>query len=301
MEIKIKNNLGDKSYKKEEIITCSPNDTIIYLKALIKNNFKLNLSENRIQIYYFKNKIPEDKNKIILDKENNQLKDHDITQDTELYFEDLGLLINRHLAYFIFYIGPVFIVAYSFSNLKKVNETQNLIFFMSSFHYIKRCYESLYVHKFSINYLPIMYSFGAIIYYWGVYALCCSFFIFNSEFKEPEYNKGILRYIILIIFIIAEIGNGLCHQEQTNQKKRNHGKRGIPKGYGFDLTSSANYSWEFLSWICFSLIAGHWFSWMFTTIGFISMLGLAINKHEEYKLTFPEYAKRTKRIIPFIF
>ena len=63
--------------------------------------------------------------------------------------------------------------------------------------------------------------------------------------------------------------NFLCHLKLSNIRVDDNKKRGIPHGYGFDLVSSANYMWESLSWIFFTLFTESGLAGCFTVISFI--------------------------------
>jgi very-long-chain enoyl-CoA reductase len=60
-------------------------------------------------------------------------------------------------------------------------------------------------------------------------------------------------------------------------------QRGIPKGWGFDYISCANYFWEALGWIMFSILTRTYMAYMFTFYSIYQMLEWAIKKHKTYK------------------
>lgn len=76
--------------------------------------------------------------------------------------------------------------------------------------------------------------------------------------------------------------------------------RGIPKGYGFDLVSCANYFWESLGWTIFSILSRSYASYFFTACSIYQMLDWALKKHKQYKKEFPDYPKNRKAMFPFI-
>ena len=78
-------------------------------------------------------------------------------------------------------------------------------------------------------------------------------------------------------------------------------KRGIPKGWGFDVVSCANYFWEALVWITFSIITRCYTSYLFTFYSIYQMLEWARKKHKMYIKEFgDEYPKGRKAMFPFI-
>ena len=40
-------------------------------------------------------------------------------------------------------------------------------------------------------------------------------------------------------------------------------KRGIPRGWGFDIVHCANYTWEILGWVIYTVMAKSWMSKLF--------------------------------------
>ena len=74
-----------------------------------------------------------------------------------------------------------------------------------------------------------------------------------------------------------------------------------PSRYGFSLVSCANYMFEVLAWISFSMIAGNWLSWLFTLVSGVQMALWAMKKHKAYLKEFPDYPKGRKAMIPFLY
>jgi very-long-chain enoyl-CoA reductase len=74
------------------------------------------------------------------------------------------------------------------------------------------------------------------------------------------------------------------NKEKTDQYENSSKKRGIPFGWGFDLVSCANYFWEALGWIIFSLLVRTWTAYLFTALSIYQMTEWAIKKHKLYKL-----------------
>ena len=69
---------------------------------------------------------------------------------------------------------------------------------------------------------------------------------------------------------------------------------------GFEYVTCANYFWEFLSWLSFSLFSLHWSVFIFTILGFIQMRSWALKKHKEMCLNFGDlYPAQRKAFIPF--
>jgi very-long-chain enoyl-CoA reductase len=54
-------------------------------------------------------------------------------------------------------------------------------------------------------------------------------------------------------FTVFEFLNLMTHITLKNLRKPGTQERGIPKGWGFDLVSCANYFWEAMCWTTFAV------------------------------------------------
>lgn len=59
--------------------------------------------------------------------------------------------------------------------------------------------------------------------------------------------------------------------------------RQIPYGYGFDAVSCANYFWEALGWIAFSVLTKNYTAYIFTIFSVVQMAIWAREKHRRYR------------------
>ena len=77
--------------------------------------------------------------------------------------------------------------------------------------------------------------------------------------------------------------------------------RQIPYGYGFDKISCANYFWEALGWMTYSLLTRNYTAYLFTLFSVAQMAQWALEKHSRYKKEFKEkYPKGRKAMFPLI-
>ena len=110
------------------------------------------------------------------------------------------------------------------------------------------------------------------------------------------------KYVFFALFFIFEFMNFLCHMVQKKAKEESNGDYKILPGvYGFQFITCANYFWEILSWIMFSLFANTISFYIFTLCGFAIMTKWALEKHSNFKNLFGEkYPHDRKAIIPFL-
>ena len=276
-----------------------PNDKIRDIIVLIKERLDISMSTNRIGLYFI-----DDKNKkIYFSNKDKNLNSYNYNESYEIIIKDFGRQIDWRLVYIVEYLGPFFIFpTFYFLNLKNPPKlTQNIGLLMGLFHYIKRIYESLFIHKFSRDTMPLGNLFINIIYYWFLFGLSCGYSLFNDNYSENEI-LGQFNYIFVVFFLYFEYKNLKCHLIQKETKEILNGEHGIlPSKDGFGLVSCANYFWEFLSWLCFSIFVNLLNFYIFTLVGFYIMRKWALEKHENYKNLFGDnYPKERKAFIPYL-
>lgn len=127
------------------------------------------------------------------------LKIAGITNDSQLTLKNLGKQINWRLVFYIEYAGPLIIMPLLFLLGKKeqYNEIQYIALVLSIIHYIKREYETAYVHVFSRTSMPFKRVFINSIHYWIFFALAngIELYFFPSGHTYPQP--------ILIMLILA--------------------------------------------------------------------------------------------------
>ena len=285
----------------------SPDDTVNTLKSKIVSNFNLSkIDINRIGLSL--ELTPQGDGKVkttFLALGDQTLINYGAYAGCTVRVKDLGAQINWRHVYVIEYLGPFIIVFIMFSLNGHFNNSvpRNMLFIMSSFHYLKRILESAFVHEFSRFTMPLKNLFINCAHYWGFYGIICGYFLFCGSSQNIDSSSlGSLRYVFVFLFFLSEIKNLKCHLILRDLKYKNGGNKGIPNGEGFEWVSCANYFWEILSWVFFSLFAGHISVWLFTLWGGLIMTKWATEKHISYKKTFGDkYPKNRKIIIPFIY
>lgn len=166
-------------------------------------------------------------------------------------------------------------------------------------HFLKREFETIFIHKFSRPTMPLSNLFKNCTYYWTFgavigYPLCSPAFVAPGETQV---------YVGLAIFVLSELGNLICHIMLSQLRPADGSKRRpIPTGFLFDFVACPNYTFEVLSWVGFSVMTQIPFAYLFTLVGFYQMQEWALKKHKEYKKTYDkEYIElKRKAIVPFI-
>jgi very-long-chain enoyl-CoA reductase len=226
------------------------------------------------------------------------LKDYELIEQTRIYLELKERQASKKLIFIVEYIGPLiifFYLAYKFG-FTKLNLFQFVALVLSSLHYSKRIYESLFVHILS-EYMPLINIVINSIYYSLLYGYMVGYNIFHQDYenRHPYYLIGIP------FFVFFEIWNYACHSTLREMKLKNEGKKLVPNEHLFYYVTAANYTTEILSWISFSVIIGNITCIIFTSFGSIIMIFWARGKHRSYVKRFPQECKNKKIIIPFIY
>lgn len=290
MEIEIKNTLINKTVRYE----INKSDNIIQLKKRINSSLPISMPLNQIgiQIKNGNDITPLSNNSTIISKIPS------LTDQSIFVVIDQGPQIETDTANVIEYACPiiVFIVYFIYFYPRNLNSNQYITIAMSIFHYAKRVFESIFVHIHTKTMALSMLGIEC-IYYTGFYAFFCGWNIFTNKYAEV----GQREILLLLLFIFSELNNGHCHLILRKIRLNNINNFQIPKGNVFEYVYCANYFWEVLSWLSFSMFCKLWSCYLFTLFGFIVMASWAYEKRASYIKYLKNSNKSTKAIIPFIF
>jgi very-long-chain enoyl-CoA reductase len=170
------------------------------------------------------------------------------------------------------------------------------------FHYAKRELETLFVHRFSNATMPWFNIIKNSTHYWFLSGIMIAYFLYHPLYTAPAWlvaQPPIVLRGLVALFVFAELNNFWCHMILRNLRPANSKARGIPKGNLFSLVSCANYTWEVLAWVVFSVFTQTATSYFFALVSFGQILVWAIKKHKAYRVEFPDYPRR-KALIPFV-
>lgn len=135
-------------------------------------------------------------------------------------------------------------------------------------HYMKRELETLFIHRFSNDTMPFFNVFKNSFHYWFLLGFGAMYFYLHPDYTPPAWGSDTTSMILFAAFCFFEFMNFNCHVTLRNLRKPGSSERGIPKGYGFDLASCANYFWESLCWLTFSIHSQCFGAYLFTAVSF---------------------------------
>jgi len=245
-------------------------------------------------------------------KDSDTLKGLGLQNGSKVYVKDLGPQIGWStvflceyagplFTYLLFYIRPSIIYGQNAAD-QPYAHVVNVAALCWSFHYAKRLYETVFVHRFSHATMPIMNLFKNCSYYWG-FAAFVSYHVNHPKYTVPCLCQA---YLGLAIFALCEIGNYGVHVALRNLRPPGTKERRIPVPTSnsftklFDFVSCPNYTYEIGSWIGFTLLTSTLAAALFTIAGGYQMAMWALGKHRNYKKEFPDYPRSRKAIFPLV-
>lgn len=301
MAITVTSGKGDKARSTE--LKLAPSATIKDLKIAYSKIYKKSI--HRLSF-----KSGDGKDAVRLDSDDKSLESYGLKDGASLVFKDLGPQINYRLVFLLEYFGPmVFVLLYSIrpaliygaeASATEFNYVARLGIICWTLHFLKREYETLFIHKFSRATMPLSNLFKNCVYYW-TFGAVIGYPLSNPSFVAPAELQV---QIGLAIYTLSEIGNLICHLMLSNLRpSEGSQKRTIPSGFLFNLVACPNYTFEVFSWVGFSVMTNLPFAYLFTLVGFLQMADWAQKKHKGYKKTYEkEYTKlNRKAIIPFLY
>ncbi|CAN8061697.1 unnamed protein product [Agarophyton chilense] len=232
-----------------------------------------------------------------------------------LVFKDLGPQIlwktvfvveylGPLLLYPLFYIQPSWIYGSSYPPVSpEAREVQLAALIAWTFHYAKREFETLFIHRFSHATMPLRNLFKNSSYYWG-FAAYVAYFVNHPLYTPPSVGQMVVG---MSIFYLMEFGNFGAHWTLRMLRPPGTKVRKIPRGGLFEFVSCPNYTMEIMSWLGFNIMTKTIPGILFMLAGAFQMLVWAQGKHRRYKKEFdgkgnrPLYPPNRKILIPFIY
>ncbi|ODV77884.1 uncharacterized protein CANTADRAFT_91338 [Suhomyces tanzawaensis NRRL Y-17324] len=277
----------------------------------MSNNGK---SQYRIRL----NKVEGDK-KIALDADKTFVENGfpKTASSINLQVKDLGPQIAWRTVYIVEYLGPLILVPLvyllSINCGLKPTQSQRFAVVLSTLHYLKREYETVFVHKFSSATMPATFIIRNSAHYWILSGLLISLFSLAPPFVVQAASKYPLgsyifhandlpctvNWALAGLWAFFELSNYKAHANLANLRAKDSKKYAIPYGYGFNLVSCPNYLFEILGWSVFTVLIGNWSSLVFTIVGGATMTTWAIKRHKRYLKTFGDEYKKLRRNVIF--
>lgn len=175
-----------------------------------------------------------------------------------------------------------------------MTRVQWLLFALFHLHFLKREYETLFVHKFSANTMPVRNIFRNSFFYWFFAGLVCSLDLYAPNSFAARDELGLLDYAGLALWTYGEVCNWIVHQHLASLRKPGGTERGIPNCIGSNLVTSPNYMFEVLAWVGVILVSRSWTVALFISLGTIYMRQWSRGKEKALRAEFGDRYKKKK-------
>jgi very-long-chain enoyl-CoA reductase len=213
--------------------------------------------------------------------------------------KDYGEQISWRKVYIIEYLFALIAFPYMVNNFWRIDVLLWII------HYMKRLYESIYIHKFSAQTMPLKNLYKNTFYYGGS-GLLLGYFSNTEDLSYKITNNNLLYYNNVIgLWFLCQLGNGYCHYYLSTLRTDNNFSHIIPKNYLFQLVCCPNYTFEIMGWLLFTLLSINYNIYFmvkfgFSFIGACQMYVWAKGKHKRYKKLYENNYNVSKLLIPYL-
>ncbi|KAH6990641.1 steroid alpha reductase family protein [Ilyonectria sp. MPI-CAGE-AT-0026] len=284
--------------KLPESIELGPDATVEDVKKMIAKEARIG-DFNRVGLY-----DPSTK-KTLKNRRARVVDEEGVASAGEVLVKDLGPQISWQTVFVIEYLGPILIHAavvaarpYLYKNADgDMSQTQWLTFGMIVLHFVKREYETLFVHKFSANTMPFFNVFKNSFFYWAISGALCAYFIYSPTSLAAQADIPIIDALGAALYLFSETGNALVHRYLSSLRSTGGTERKIPVGYGFSLVTCPNYMFEVLSWVGIILVSRDWTVALFIAIGAAQMFDWAKGKERAYRKEFGDSYKKKRFVM----
>lgn len=162
-------------------------------------------------------------------------------------------------------------------------------------HFLKRCLECIFVHKYSGS-MPIATSIFV-----GFFYTCLAYGNIRFTNAGSGFDKSLLTPG-LVLFAIGLAGNFYHHYLLANLRAPGEKTYKVPQGGMFSLVSTPHYFFELIGWAGVTLIAQHASVCIFFAAMVVYLSDRAVAQTQWNLEKFREnYPKGRKHIIPFFF
>ncbi|KAG0564350.1 hypothetical protein M758_8G098800 [Ceratodon purpureus] len=213
----------------------------------------------------------------------------------QVVFKDLGPQVSYRTLFCVEYLGPLLIypLFYFFPALYTVfgrpertvtHPVQTYALIQWTVHYLKREFETFFVHRFSHATSPLSNVFRNSAHYW-TFAFFISYHVNHPWYKPVSETQ---MWVGFGISVVCQLSNFYCHVILRNLRPAD-GTSGyqIPSGFLFDYVTCANYTTEVWQWIGFVVATGGGLaSYLFLGVAMYFMTGWALQKHKRLNKMF---------------
>ncbi|CAG8459973.1 14475_t:CDS:2 [Ambispora leptoticha] len=243
-------------------------------------------------------------------EEDKTLAEYGIRDGDTVLFKDLGLQIGWRTVFIIEYFGPLVIhpIFYYFSTeiygkSFEHSKMQTITYYLVLIHFMKREFETIFIHRFSNGTMPFLNIFKNSGHYYLLSGFNLAYWVYgpwNAKGTAGGEREEWYIWTCVGIWIWAQLSNLSTHVTLRNLRPPGTRVRKIPHGYGFELVSCPNYFFEVVGWVAIAALTKSAAALFFVVFGGGIMYAWAVKKHKNYRKEFKDYPKNRKSMFPFI-
>lgn len=224
-----------------------------------------------------------------------------------------GPQISWRVVYVIEYLGPIFIHPLVYRiRLAQPLPAQTLTLYMVMMHFIKREFETIFIHRFSNATMPFKNVFKNSFHYWVLSGALLAWAVYtptaipSSALPSPGFSGlfsslPLSTHLGLGLYLVGSFLNARVHLIQRRLRRPGTSERGIPDGPGFAWVTCPNYMFETLTWVGVLVVSRNWASALFIVVAIVQMKAWADKKEARYRQEFGEkYRAKRYTVLPGI-
>ncbi|KAJ5393783.1 uncharacterized protein N7487_011424 [Penicillium crustosum] len=239
---------------------------------------------------------------------NTIIEDTGMRNSSVIYVKDLGPQIAWRTVFIIEYLGPLLIPALFLFPLRPLlyftfdkplplpSDLQLLVCALLTVHFLKREFETIFVHRFSSATMPARNIVKNSAHYWVLAGFNIAYWVFRPDAaaasSTPQPGSR------LALFVFGELANLNAHYILRNLRRPGTTERGIPSGFGFSVVTCPNYFFEILAWLGIFLVSQlNWSVLFFVVVGGLQMWSWGWKKEKRYRKEFGDKYKKKRAVI----
>ncbi|KAH8687407.1 steroid alpha reductase-like protein [Tricladium varicosporioides] len=233
-------------------------------------------------------------------------KHKEVMAGQEILIKDLGPQMSWTTVFIIEYLGPILIhlsflvlPPYIYSNSTPLSKSQYLSMAMVVLHFIKREYETLFIHRFSLATMPVFNIFKNSAHYWVLSGFNLAYWIYapTSYTARSSPTIDMINLVGVFLYVFGELSNLNTHVTLSKLRSPGGTERGIPKGYGFNWVTCPNYLFETIAWVGIALVCKSFSVLIFIGAAYWQMNQWAIKKERALRAEFGDKYQRKRSVI----
>lgn len=213
---------------------------------------------------------------------------------------NIGPQIAWRTVFILEYLGPILIhpiLYFLLPGTYGASKIQTITFALVMFHFLKREFETFYIHRFSTATMPLRNLFNNSTHYWILGGVNLAYWNYRPNSPAALPSNPYITYPAIALFIVGEAGNLYTHVVLRNLRSSGGTERGIPKGWGFGLVTCPNYMFEAVAWLGVALLTWSWSSVLFLAVALLPMGSWAKKKEARYRKEFGNRYRRKRFVM----